>query len=112
MEEFKQGDFFKVPFSFSDQSGEKSRLVVVVSKSRSSKGDYIVCKCTATLENDTYSYPLLDSKLTLALPKKCEVRMNVIATIHESTIIKLKQPCSIKEEYLGEFISKVVSFIK
>lgn len=86
---YKQGDIVLCPFPFTDSlQTSKSRPVVIVSKDSQNKYGYIVVKVTSVIRNDDYSFPILKRDINFEIDRASEIRINEIATISNSLIVK------------------------
>ena len=88
MTNYKQGDLVTLYYPFDDFSDEKMRPAIVVGKSRSKVGAYIVVKVTTTLRQDANSFLLRNEFLSMPTRKMSEARCNEIITISERRFIR------------------------
>jgi mRNA-degrading endonuclease toxin of MazEF toxin-antitoxin module len=88
MSHYKQGDIITMPYPFDDFSNQKIRPAVIVGKSKSRVGAYIVVKITTQIQNDTHSFRLENAFLSMPTVKPSEVRCNELLTVSEKVIIR------------------------
>jgi mRNA interferase MazF len=89
---YKQGEIVLVPFPYSDLSGSKRRLVLVVSNDayNASFPDAVVAVITSkTTKPDIYSLTLESDDLEIGqLPESSLIRVHKLFTIEQSRVIK------------------------
>ena len=88
MTPYKQGDIITVNYPFDDFSGEKIRPAIIVGKSRSKFGSYIVAKVTTTIRQDANSFLLDNNFLSVPTRRVSEVRCNELVTILETKFLR------------------------
>ena len=88
MTHYKQGDIITVHYPFDDFSGEKIRPAIIVGKSRSKFGNYLISKVTTVIRQDEHSFLLKNEFLSVPTGKISEVRCNNIINISEVKFIR------------------------
>jgi len=87
----QQRDILLVPFPFSDQSGNKVRPVVVISKDRFNKqsGGIIVIAVTSIIKTDAYSIPISTKDVEEGiLHDRCCIKVESVIKLDKNLIIK------------------------
>ena len=105
MKKYKQGDIVFIPFPYTDLSGTKKRPVIIISKDKINKQNYIVAKITSVIRNDQFSFLIKTTDIDKKLKRRSEVRTNEIFTVNKSIIIK--KLASFKKELLKQLTEKI-----
>jgi mRNA interferase MazF len=86
---YSKGDIVVIPVPFTDNQTTKKRPAVVVSNEDvHARGDIVVVQITSQNKNDMFSFPLLDTDLTIALPKQSYIRTYKLFVLEECLIEK------------------------
>ncbi len=85
---FKQGDIILFNYPTDDFLTSKKRPCIIIGKSRSLFGSYIVAKITSVLRDDKHTFKLDNAHLSMSLVKPSEVRCDNILTVSEKVILK------------------------
>ena len=88
MSYLQQGDIVTLAYPFDDYSNRKIRPAIIVGKSRSKVGAYIVAKVTTEIRQDGQSFLLKNAALTVPTHRPSEVRCNELITISEKEFIR------------------------
>lgn len=88
MTNYKQGDIILLPFPYDDFSNQKIRPAIIVGKTRSKVGAYIIAKITTEIRNDVSSFRLENTYLSVPTAKASEVRCNELLTVSEKIFIR------------------------
>ena len=102
----QQGDLLLVPFPFSDQSGRKTRPVIVLSNNQFNLNseDVIVVGVTSNLSKDKYTATLENTDLENGrLFSKCLIKVENILKLDKDLIIK--KIGKIKKEKIKEIVA-------
>ena len=102
---FKQGDIILFNYPTDDFLTSKKRPCIIIGKSRSTFGSYIVAKITSVLHHDKHAFQLDNTHLSMPLLKPSEVRCDSILTVSEKVI--LKKLMTLEKEPLQTLCDKI-----
>ena len=91
MKYLQQGDIVTLAYPFDDYSNRKIRPAIIVGKSQSKVGAFIVAKVTTEIRQDVHSFLLKNAALTVPTHpthRPSEVRCNELITISEKEFIR------------------------
>ena len=88
MKILQQGDIVTFNYPFDDFSGDKIRPAILVGKSRSKIGAYIVAKISTVIRNDAHSFALNNAFLSVPTRQLSEVRCNELVTVSETKFLR------------------------
>ena len=88
MKILQQGDIVTFNYPFDDFSGDKIRPAIIVGKSRSKIGAYIVAKVSSVIRNDAQSFALNNAFLSVPTRQLSEVRCNELVTVSETKFLR------------------------
>jgi mRNA-degrading endonuclease toxin of MazEF toxin-antitoxin module len=86
---YRQGDIVTLPFPFEeDQTQNKFRPVVIMSKDSINKGSYIVLKITSVLGKSSFEIPIFKRDVDFEMQRVSAIISNDIMTISQKLINK------------------------
>jgi mRNA-degrading endonuclease toxin of MazEF toxin-antitoxin module len=86
---YKQGDIVTLPFPFEeDQTQNKLRPVVIISKDSVNKGSYIVLKITSVLGKSSFEIPIFKKDVDFEMQRASAIISNDIMTVSQKIIHK------------------------
>ena len=110
---YRQGDVVLVAFPFTDLSSSKGRPALVVSPDQFNEAaeDLVLVAISSQIRGGPNTLPLNPGDLVRgALPKRSEVRVTKLFTIHSALV--LKRLCRLRERQLAAVLRLLQNFFR